>query len=208
MSKTNTRLIHTGLFTDTAASILHAVLGQESDGIWENSRGHEKYWCFANIQRADNDEVLIEVSDGYDPMYRVESYFHGKNDYEVREYFANRIKQIAKIEMKDDNCNAVSGWNRSSTMELCYLHDGSVSEAYLAYEVLKGRSRASSKYRNDTIEKVIGHPMTPEMKAKRDAVAKIKAEAAQKIKELEAKHAAEIAELQKATELEVMKVGA
>jgi len=78
-------------------------------------------------------------------------------------------------------------------MELCYLHDGSVSEAYLAYEVLKGRSRASGKYRNDTIEKVIGHPMTPEMKAKRDAVAKIKAEAAQKIKELEAKHAAEIA---------------
>lgn len=205
--KTNTRQIHTELFTDTAASILSSVLGQESDGIWENSRGHEKYWCFAGICRAKDGEVLIEVSDGFDEYYCCESFFCGKTNYEVCEYFANRIKQIAKIEMKDAHVDGVSEWNRNNSRELCYL-DARLCEAYLVYEILKGRSRAKDKYATDLIEKVIGHRLTPEAIALREAIKKINAKLADDLKALEAKHAADVSALKAAAEAEISKLKA
>lgn len=202
------RLIHTELFTDTAASILSSVLGQESDGIWENLRGHEKYWRFAGIHRAEDGEVLIEVSDGFDAYHNCESFFYGKTDYEVCEYFANRIKQIAKIEMKDEHVDGVSGWNRNNSRELCYLHHARLCEAYLVYEILKGRSRAKDKYATDLIEKVIGHRLTPEAIALREAIKKINAKLANDLKALEAKHAADINALKAAAEAEISKLKA
>lgn len=206
--KTNTRQIHTGLFTNTAASILASVLGQESDGIWENSRGHERYWRFAGICRAKDDEVLIEVSDGIDTYYHCASFFNGKTDYEVCEYFANRIKQIAKIEMKDEHVDGVSGWNRNNSRKLCYLHDARLCEAYLVYEILKGRSRARDKYATDLIEKVIGHRLTPEAIALREVIKKINAKLADDLKALEAKHAADVSALKAAAEAEISKLKA
>lgn len=198
--KTNTRQIHTGLFTDTAASILASILGQESDGIWENSRGHERYWRFAEICRAKDDEVLIEV--------HCASFFDRKTDFNVCEYFANRIKQIAKIEMKDEHVDGVSEWNRNNSRKLCYLHDAHLCEAYLVYEILKGRSRAKDKYATDLIEKVVGHPMTPEMQALREAIEKINAKLADDLKALEAKYATDVSALKAVAEAEIAKLKA
>lgn len=207
MTIASTHLIHTGLYTDIAAhAINHGAIGQCSDGRGEANPKNAKYWEFLSVKRAADDEVMLEVKEGYDSYYGVESAFNRKTDFQVKEWVANYLKGTVKCEMEDGN--GIGAWKRENTAESCYAGDIRVCDAYLVYETLKGRSRAAAKYPRSVVESVVGHAMTPEMRAKREAVCKIKAEAAQKMKELQEKHAAELAELQKATEAEIQKINA
>ena len=184
----NVRQIHTGLYTQTAQDCLDSVIGQLSDGIWENASSMAKYWEFVTIVRADDGEVLINVSkDMHDQYTHRENGFYYKSDFDVMNFFADKIKQIVKEEFKDSLEKKLL-WDRQCKREVTYLSRMGkqhpkivVRDAYLAYETLKGRSRAQAKYPAEVILKVVGKPLTPEM-----------IEAAKKIKELWAKRDAEL----------------
>lgn len=181
------RKITTGLYTQVAEDCLQSCIGALSDGIWENTPSMAKYWCYANISRDPDGQVIINVSEESwekSDYGRYGNGFWNKNDFEVTNFFADKIKQIVKKEF-DGSLESKILWGRESKRVSDYLSSGygandhpaiEVRDAYLVYEVLKGRSRASSKYPSEVLTKVIGHALTPEM-----------IEAAKKIKELRAK---------------------
>lgn len=101
-----------------------------SDGIWENSSSMEKVWRGLSIGSQDG-YLTIKVT--------IQSNLFGYEDAKVREYFANKIKQIVKIYIDDHHKGE---WSRSSN-ESCdylnYFNDVQIRDAYQVYDLLKGR---------------------------------------------------------------------
>lgn len=117
-------------------AILSSVIGQMSDGIWENTRSMEKYWkslgygtdTFGRIYLEDNWGVCADVYS----------------------FFANKIKQIIKVEI-DDGYTSGLEWSRTCSVIPAYMHGGvTVGDCYELYELLKGRD--TSKYRYATMK--------------------------------------------------------
>ena len=86
--------------TNKNYEILDSVLGQMSDGIWENSPVVEGYWRFATIEKSDDNKIVIAVSTIYGTNYHdnkcLKNRFADMTDDKVKAYFANKIKQIVK----------------------------------------------------------------------------------------------------------------
>ena len=129
-------------------AILESVIGQLSDGIWENSPAMNKYWVGMSIQ--DND---ILVSDNFTVSYcktRYNNPFFNMPDEKVKSWFADKLKAIVKHEEKDSG--GKNWWKRDNMQELDYLsrmykdEEGviktrtvTVADAYKVYDRLKGR---------------------------------------------------------------------
>ena len=141
------RKIPTGLTDDKSKDVINAVVGQLSDGMWENSPGMERYWKFTS-GADDNGNIIVYdgyVSvDEYAGMNRyggkkyntkwIYSAFSKMDDDAVKRYFAAKIKQIVKEEGLE--------WNRNNTQPCEYLdyHSGvTVRDAYKVYDRLLGR---------------------------------------------------------------------
>ena len=62
------RKIPIGLKDEKTKDILNAVVGQLSDGIWENSPGMERYWRFAS---GGDDNGNLVVYNGYERNVRI-----------------------------------------------------------------------------------------------------------------------------------------
>ena len=75
------RYINTGLSGKVALSVLNSVMGQLSDGIWENSSGTESYWKDLDIEIINN-TIFFKVST-YD-----------RYDYYTKKYYKNYYKNI------------------------------------------------------------------------------------------------------------------
>lgn len=163
--------VFTGLYSKKANDILNSVIGQWSDGMYENSHSMEKYWRHSQIKSAEDGEIIINVDLDYG------SGFAHMSEFEVKAHFAKYIKTIAKQEMADNgwgNC-----WSRSDEHESHYLNYSEVitiADAYFVYETLKGRSRANVKYDKNLVEAVIGKPLTPEVIALNKEIALVKNE--------------------------------
>ena len=159
----NPRIIHTGLFSQTAYDAFDSLMGQISDGYWENSNRMQKYWDFADIKRADNGEVIVEVeaeSYVWDKWsHRMSSNpYASMTDSKILEFFANKMKVIAKVEMEDEN--AGNAWKRDSGMAIHYLsrHNGitvSVRDIYYIYDLMHGRN-AKCHYPISYVNKIRG----------------------------------------------------
>lgn len=124
----NKDYISTGLIDDRANDVLNSVIGQLSDGIWENSRGMEKYWEYADIERKGSEIYIVVDRDSWASGYR------GKSDEDIKRYFAQKVKQIVKEEGLE--------WSRDNTDVSNYLdyHSGvTVQDAYRVYDKLLGR---------------------------------------------------------------------
>lgn len=118
------------------STIISSVLGQMSDGMWENTKAMEKYWKNANL----NGNTLTVNNDNSD------SGFHQKSDTEIRIYFANKIKQVVK-----ECCGDSKGiWKRMSTRYVDYLSRSSIdidiSMAYECYDFILGRNQVNKEY--------------------------------------------------------------
>jgi len=126
-----TRRIDTGLTGPVNGAILSSVMGQLSDGKWENTPQMSKYWRNADIVD-EGGRLFIDVNDGWD------SGFRGKDEKWIKTWFAGKIKEIVYDEMGGVQ------WNRSDNSEVSYLSRSgqpvTVSNAYQAYEILKGRN--------------------------------------------------------------------
>lgn len=113
----------------TRARIIDGVLGQLSDGKWENSPAMDKYWKYADTQGTD----LIINNDKWD------SGFVGRTEEWIRHWFAGKLKAV----VQDEVGNNKQGWSRDN-MEISeyisYNHDMTVSHCYECYEYLLGRT--------------------------------------------------------------------
>lgn len=134
---TSKDLVATGLSDAKAKDVLNSVIGQMSDGIWENTSQMNRYWNYANIVEQDG-ELFIKVDrDSYGSGY------YGKSDDEVRKFFANKVKQIAKEFINDYHYDIPDlKWDRNCTVECSYLDYNSgatIQDGYRVYDKLLGR---------------------------------------------------------------------
>jgi hypothetical protein len=125
--------INTGIkANDKFMSILSSVIGQMSDGIWENTRSMEKYWKSLDYRTDASGYIIIEDRHFVcsDPV----------------DFFANKIKQIIKIEIDDGNSRM--SWDRLCSVTPSYIGRGvaTVGDCYQLYELLKGRNTSKHKY--------------------------------------------------------------
>lgn len=132
------RIIKTGL-SKKYKDMLDAVIGQMSDGYWENTPMMRGYWKFVTTGTS-GDEVTLNVdtvSGARDGDRRVENRFYGMSDDAVKKFFADKIKFLIKEE-------GLGKWDRGNESETDYLSYGKpryrVKDCYYAYEVLKGRN--------------------------------------------------------------------
>lgn len=211
------RKIKTNTFSKKANEMLRSVIGQMSDGIWENSKLMDKYWMFAYIDRAADGENIIEIGTETGKMYCGRYVYNGfadMSDDQIREFFAKKIKQIAKIELNDNakiklkDSDETPEWKRTNTeFKSCYLNyneDISIADAYLCYEFLLGRNL--SRWAIDQIKDIVGEKRSDkeiQIAEKKNELynkyvnmnVSINTECDKKIEEIKAKMNAEIAKL-------------
>ena len=133
------RVIHTGLYGNTAYEILRSIEGQLSDGRWENSPRMEGYWKNEQVllNSEEDPEILIIVNSNAWEWKKVQStynwkerrwnyrnkwfgnHFHGMNDSKVLNWFADKIKSMVTYEMKDND--GKNWWTKELGRELDYL---------------------------------------------------------------------------------------
>lgn len=149
-------VINTGLKDKTSESILLNVIGQLSDGMWENSRVMEHYWPFVNIDTDDKGEVRILILLPGSEDYK--TYFHHNSSYnnwfiycnklnkdpvKIKRWFADKIHRLVTEERKDYPNKGIK-FNGKCDVSLCYMYDHNVSgrdhlvsEAYNVYKHLR-----------------------------------------------------------------------
>lgn len=133
--------------------ILESVLGQMSDGMWENSPAMEKYWHGMTFSQDEHGNVELRHASSYNN--RVQKWLGGRNgrmyswdepkrsgynsmrEKDVRDFFAKKIKQIVDRERKD--YPSIGKWSATNNTPLDYFHGGvTVADAYSLYKRLKG----------------------------------------------------------------------
>jgi hypothetical protein len=161
-------VVNTGIkATGKRLSILGSVIGQMSDGIWENTRSMERYWKSLDY-RETNGEIYLED--------------HNFVCNDVRKFFADKIKQIIKIEIEDGHTRL--DWSRTCSEMPSYFRGGvTVGDCYELYELLKGRNTdkySYSTYSDYTVKVELGSTSIDvvvnalnEAGAKKAAVAKV-----------------------------------
>lgn len=148
------RVIDTGLTKQEDLEVLDSVLGQLSDGIWENSPAMEKYWPFAKAA-LENGKVVLKISKEYFSKFNGEpNGFRGMSDDKVKLWFADKVKHVVKQEWLDSSQADRLIWKRENTEKLDYMggHQCSVTvrDAYRVYDKLKGRK---DYIKDDPVEK-------------------------------------------------------
>lgn len=90
---------------DKYSDMINSVIGQLSDGIWENNSRLSGYYIFTD---GTNDGMTIKLLEhNPTPQYyrKINKYYknpyYSMSDIQVLRYFANKIKEIALIELKD-----------------------------------------------------------------------------------------------------------
>lgn len=118
--------------TTRRINILSSVIGQMSDGIWENTRSMEKYWKSLDYGTTTDGHIYLEDRHGVCA--------------DVLDFFANKIKQIIKTEI-EDGVPVGFEWSRTCAAQPFYIHgDVTVGECYQMYELLKGRDISKKHY--------------------------------------------------------------
>lgn len=131
-------MININLGNQTRAKIISAVIGQLSDGMWENSPRMNKYWRFAQVKG-----VELQCNDEH-----WESGFRGKSEEDIKHWFALKLKAV----VQDEVGNNKSGWSRDNMRisdYISYHNDITVSHCYECYDFLLGRSGHVYAYQLD-----------------------------------------------------------
>jgi hypothetical protein len=132
------RIVRTGLFGGTYYDILRSVMGQLSDGIWENSAIMKKFWKNAHVAWDDgNGEIVILVNKRRSEIISVPYYWSIKNncmeykntimvnpfvemdDAKVCSWFADKIRSIVHTEMRD--AGGKFWWSKKPEVKLEYI---------------------------------------------------------------------------------------
>lgn len=181
MNETDIRTINTDFYGDRAYEILASVAGQLSDGMWENSRGYDKYWTNFSVKRLADNRVVFEVNkNSYTKWCKryIDNPFVRMSDAEFLNWYAGKLKAVIRSEANDENWTK-GWWNRSNTeMTSAYLSydlDVTVADIYAVYDWLRGRKNRTDDV---TCTRIWGHKADDEMIAKRNAMQREKETAA------------------------------
>lgn len=119
-------------------TILNDLVGQLSDGMWENTPAMTKYWM--NMKFEDSSGEIVLKTNPQLQEYRGKYYtnpFFTKlagDPGRIKEWIANHLKVLVKDEVGD------KGWDRSNERELEYFSEGTtVAMVYAVYDILKAR---------------------------------------------------------------------
>ena len=133
-----TRIIPTNGDPKVNAEIIDSVIGQLSDGIWENSPGMEGYWTTAESD--GNGNIVIDDRNVIRDSWRdkpFENKYSRMSDDEVRRFFANKAKYVAQLYLHDHSMNPYKNWNAENTEECGYMgghymkdHDPTIGEIF------------------------------------------------------------------------------
>lgn len=154
MNDTNrTRTINTDFYGDRAYEILEAVAGQLSDGLWENSRGYDKYWTNFRVRRLDDNRIVFVLNtDSYTHYCSryLDNPFYRMPETEFLAWYAGKLKTVIRTEAKDNNWKK-GWWKRDNTENksnyLNYKLDITVADIYAVYDALLSRkNRADDEY--------------------------------------------------------------
>lgn len=103
--KEQERLDRTSLkinLTPAQADLIDSVLGQLSDGYWENSRAAEKYWKYIHLR--DND-LIVDLDKlryaSYSDSWHREFNNVWQNPDEVKKWFARKAQIVHNLDMRD-----------------------------------------------------------------------------------------------------------
>ena len=106
---------------DKYSDMINSVIGQLSDGIWENNSRLSGYYIFTN---GTNDGMTIKLLEhNPTPQYyrKINKYYknpyYSMSDTQVLRYFANKIKEIALIELKDMLVNNTDFFSLKNAIE-------------------------------------------------------------------------------------------
>jgi hypothetical protein len=158
--------INTPFFSNKADEILRSVLGQLSDGLWENSRGYTKYWINFNVERRANGQVYFAVNKNRYEVFAGDYYtnpFREMSDAQFLNWVAAKLKAVIVAELKDESIPSREGWKRNNTtFESAYLSYNekiTVADIYAVYDWLKGRKIDMSA---PAIKDIFGNPRSEE----------------------------------------------
>lgn len=190
MNDTNkTRTINTKLYGDRAFEILEAVSGQMSDGLWENSRGYDKYWTNFRVKRLDDNRIVFVINtDSYTRYCNryLDNPFCRMSETEFLAWYAGKLKTVIRAEAKDNNWKK-GWWKRDNTenksIYLNYKLDITVADIYCVYDELLGRKIGVTRYDSSTMCRVFGQKADDATIAKRTELADAKAKALADYKE-------------------------
>lgn len=126
--------VRTGLIGEFDKSILDSILGQLSDGYWENSKRMEKYWLNLGVE-LDNNEVVILAPDYYQALYN----WNDEND--IKKFFARTLKTFVKHAI--DDFGWATEWSRTCEDTLLGFHNPNtrVKDVYRVYDQLLNRRK-------------------------------------------------------------------
>lgn len=135
------RIIKTNISGNKGNEILRSVVGQMSDGIWEDSSYYTGYWLFVDIDDYNNICVYDKKYYSHDTYYGkpVRNKFYSMPDDEVKKFFARMIKKIVFEELKDRNINRRKQFKLGNSLELSYMNYRecvTVSDCVEAYNTL------------------------------------------------------------------------
>ena len=174
----NFREINTPFFSKKADEILRSVLGQLSDGLWENSRGYEKYWQNFDVFRRSNGQVYFEVNTDRmlvvpgRPYHYYDNPFKQMSDAEFLNWVAAKLKAVIVAELKDNSIPSKEGWKRNNTTfestYLAYNEKITVADIYVIYDWLKGRKGRKLDMNSPIVKDIFSNPRSE------DKVKKIK----------------------------------
>lgn len=135
--KDSGQILATPLEGETEADVISSVMGQLSDGIWENSPAMESYWRMCEPFKADDGKTYMKVSKKMDYVDYTDhrGLRHFKNNKYasltnagVRNFWGNKVKQVVDIERRDSKNSALFkgdedySWRPDNKTELQYMH--------------------------------------------------------------------------------------
>ena len=157
MTSNETLVISTGMKDLVSKSILDNVLGQLSDGMWENSKTMEHYWPFVEIKMVEDDVCIVIRKPG---VSNIQDKWHTNNTYnnwflrndklncdpiKIKKWFANKIHRIVSENAKDYPNSGIK-FSAKCEASLDYMYDYTtsgrdhkVSEAYAVYKSLNAK---------------------------------------------------------------------
>lgn len=138
----NTRTVRTNIpSTAKSLEIMRSVIGQLSDGIWENTRGYGSYWYCADII---DDDGFIAISVNSDRYYwyldkLILNRYFDMSDAEIRKFFRNKLRTIVRHEANDNPMYDYS-FTRDNAMTLDYIgykETIEVGDVFNVFNILK-----------------------------------------------------------------------
>lgn len=140
------RIVHTGLKMKAARDICNAIIGQMSDGYWENSPRMVKYWLFVKTDVASDGEVVFKIDSRYAMDWcrkHVHNAFLNMRNSQVLEFFQKKIKFIVGKELKESGMTLRNADDSIQTIWLAYQDDITVKDVKEVIRTLQAASISS-----------------------------------------------------------------